>query len=210
MSAVTAEQAGRRVEEVLDRLAEKGDAATVEAAEDVVRVLMEFYGSALARVVELLGQRTPGTSDTPGSSGSSGSPGNPGASATPLGPLLADALVASLLHLHGLHPEGLPTRIDRALSGLPQPVRNAGFDTASGVLRLSVAASSGCGCSSSPDTTRDATRQAALDALACFAPEVTGVELEPAEAREPALLQIGARPSYAHQGGPGLAPGGVV
>ncbi|MFE7412036.1 hypothetical protein [Streptomyces laurentii] len=204
MSAVTAEQAGRRVEEVLDRLAEKADAATVEAAEDVVRVLMEFYGSALARVVELLGQRTSGTSDTPGSSGNSES------SAEPLDPLLADALVASLLHLHGLHPEDLPTRIDRALSGLPQPVRNAGFDTASGVLRLSVAASSGCGCGSSPDATRDATRQAALDALACFAPEVTGVELEPAEASEPALLQIGARPSYANLGGPGLAPGGVA
>ncbi|BAU81339.1 hypothetical protein SLA_0384 [Streptomyces laurentii] len=207
MSAVTAEQAGRRVEEVLDRLAEKGDAATVEAAEDVVRVLMEFYGSALARVVELLGQRSPGTSDTPGSSGNSG---NSGAPAAPLGPLLADALVASLLHLHGLHPEDLPSRIDRALAGLPQPVRNAGFDTASGVLRLSVAVSSGCGCGSTPDATRDATRQAALDALACFAPEVTGVELEPAEAREPALLQIGARPSYANQGGPGLAPGGVA
>jgi len=179
MSAVTAEEAGRRVEEVLDRLAEKGDTDAAAAAEDLVRVLMEFYGSGLARVVELLGR--------PGS----------GPGAGPLGALLADECVAGLLNLHGLHPEDLPTRIDRALSGLSQPVRNAGFDAASGVLRLGVAASSGCGCPS----TRETTRQAALDALACFAPEVTGVELEPADAPEPVLLQIGARPPHADQGG---------
>ncbi|MEV5974701.1 hypothetical protein [Streptomyces sp. NPDC051921] len=185
MSAVTAEQAGRRVEEVLDRLAEKGDADAVGAAEDVVRVLMEFYGSGLARVVELLGR-----------------PG-PVPAAEPLGALLADELVASLLNLHGLHPEELPTRIDRALSGLPHVVAKGGFDATSGVLSLRVEASSGCGCPS----TREATRQAALDALACFAPEVTDVELEPAGAREPALLQIGARPPHAGTGA--LAPGDV-
>ncbi|MEX0171058.1 hypothetical protein [Streptomyces sp. LMG1-1-1.1] len=176
MTATTAEQAGRRVEEVLDRLAENGDAEACAAAEEVVRVLMEFYGSGIARVVDLLGRpaaRPP---------------------ADPLGPLLADELVASLLNLHGLHPEDVPARIDRALSALPQPVENAGFDPATGVLRLRATASTGgCGCSG----TQDSVRQAAVDALACFAPEVTGVELESGAPREPALLQIGARPSLA-------------
>ncbi|MFI8521590.1 hypothetical protein ACIGEZ_27815 [Streptomyces sp. NPDC085481] len=179
MSATTAEQAGRRIEEVLDRLAESGDADACAAAEDVVRVLMEFYGSGLARVVDLLARpaaRPP---------------------ADPLGPLLADELVASLLNLHGLHPEDVPTRIDRALAALPQSVENAGFDAATGVLRLRAAATSGCGCPS----TQEATRQAAVDALACFAPEVTDVELEPAGPREPALLQIGTRPSPAAPSG---------
>ncbi|MEU8544233.1 hypothetical protein AB0C52_30305 [Streptomyces sp. NPDC048717] len=189
-AARTAEAAGRQVEEVLDRLAGTADRDTVAAAEDVVRVLMEFYGSGLARIVELLGR--PGS----GSAARSG----PGSGAEPLGALLADELVASLLNLHGLHPEDLPTRIDRALAALPQPARNAGFDAASGVLRLAVEASSGCGCSG----TQDATRQAALDALACFAPEVTGVELEPA-VRAPALLQIGTRPPRA--AALGSAPG---
>ncbi|MFE2560269.1 hypothetical protein ACFXGT_30475 [Streptomyces sp. NPDC059352] len=172
MSAVTAETAGRRVEEVLDRLAEKGDADARAAAEDVVRVLMEFYGSGLARAVDLLGR--------------------PGArpATDPWGALLADDLVASLLNLHGLHPEDLPTRVERALSGLPQPVEQTGFDPADGVLRLRVTGSSGCGCAG----TQESVRQAAADALACHAPEVTRVELEPAGAREPALLQIGTGP----------------
>ncbi|MGW4854570.1 hypothetical protein ACWEPZ_25420 [Streptomyces sp. NPDC004288] len=175
MSTTTAEQAGRRVEEVLDRLAETGDAEARAAAEEVVRVLMEFYGSGIARVVELLGRpaaRPP---------------------ADPLGPLLADDLVASLLNLHGLHPEDAPTRIERALSGLAQPLENAGFDPATGVLRLRATASSGCGCSG----TQESVRQEAVDALACFAPEVTAVELESGAPREPALLQIGTRPAAA-------------
>ncbi|MER7950399.1 hypothetical protein ABTY59_23730 [Streptomyces sp. NPDC096079] len=171
MSAVTAEEAGRRVEEVLDRLAEHGDTEARAAAEEVVRVLMEFYGSGLARVVELLGHPA-------------------GPHAEPLDPLLADELVASLLTLHGLHPEDVQARIGRALSTVPHSVESAGFDRATGVLRLRVTASAGCGCSG----TQDSVRQAAADALACFAPEVTGVELESAP-REPALLQIGTRPS---------------
>lgn len=175
MSATTAEQAGRRVEDVLDRLAESGDAEACAAAEEVVRVLMEFYGSGLARVVDLLGRpaaRPP---------------------ADPLGPLLADELVASLLNLHGLHPEDAATRVGRALAALSQPVENAGFDETTGVLRLRVTASSGCGCPS----TQESVRQAAVDALACFAPEVRDVKLETAAPREPALLQIGTRPSLA-------------
>ncbi|MFJ3582049.1 hypothetical protein ACIPPS_07410 [Streptomyces sp. NPDC090127] len=172
MSAVNAETAGRRVEEVLDRLAEKGDADASAAAEDVVRVLMEFYGSGLGRVVDLLGR--------------------PGARppADPWAALLGDDLVASLLNLHGLHPEELEARVERALSALPHPVEQAGFDPADGVLRLRVTGSSGCGCPS----TQESVRQAAADALACHAPEVTRVELEPAGAREPALLQIGSGP----------------
>ncbi|MGW9451862.1 hypothetical protein [Streptomyces sp. NPDC055632] len=182
-SAVSAEQAGRRVEEVLDRLAEKGDADARDAAEDVVRVLMEFYGSGLARLVDLLGR--------------------PGARppADPWGALLADDLVASLLNLHGLHPEDLPTRIERALAGLPQPVEQAGFDPDGGVLRLRTTGSSGCGCGG----TRESVRQAAADALACFAPEVTHVEVEPAGAREPALLQIGSGPPHTGAGRPSPA-----
>lgn len=60
MSAATAtapmnaEQTGRRVEEVLDRLAASGDPAAATAAEELVRSLMDFYGAGLARILHLL------------------------------------------------------------------------------------------------------------------------------------------------------------
>ncbi|NUS14874.1 MAG: hypothetical protein HOY69_26350, partial [Streptomyces sp.] len=52
-AARDAEAAGRRVEDVLDRLAAAGDRAACDAAEDLVRTLMDFYGAGLARVLEL-------------------------------------------------------------------------------------------------------------------------------------------------------------
>ncbi|MFF3327498.1 hypothetical protein [Streptomyces sp. NPDC002889] len=175
---VTAEQAGRRVEEILDHLAASGDEQACAAAEELVRVLMDFYGAGLARTVDLLRRST-----------------HPGPGADPLGGLLGDQLVASLLALHDLHPEDLMTRIDRAMDTLAGlGVEKAGFDEATGVLRLKATGSGGCGCPS----TQEAARQAAVDALACFAPEVSGVELQGAGgAREAALLQIGTRPPTA-------------
>lgn len=172
---VNAEAAGRLVEDVLDRLAASGDPTACEAAEELVRVLMEFYGAGLARVLDLVERDT-------------------GASAA-FGALLGDDLVASLLVLHGLHPEDARTRIARALDCLPQLVENAGFDPATGVLRLRPVGSGGCGCGGTGGV-----EEAARDALACFAPEVTSVEME-APVREPALLQIGSAPPATGTGG---------
>ncbi|MFF9867584.1 hypothetical protein ACF1G0_19535 [Streptomyces sp. NPDC013953] len=183
--AMTAETAGRLVEEILDRLAGSGDRTACEAAEELVRVLMDFYGAGLARAVELIGR-------------------HPGATARDtLAALLGDELVAGLLVLHGLHPDDVSRRVDRALDRLPHPVESAGFDAATGVLRLRLTGSAGCGCAG----TREGIEQAARDALACFAPEVTAVVLQEA-AREPALLQIGAGPPRAADGGrsPAAAP----
>ncbi|WP_405591197.1 hypothetical protein [Streptomyces sp. NBC_01092] len=169
MSATTtarpasAEETGRRIEEILDRLSASGDPATAAAAEELVRSLMDFYGSGLARVLQLL----------------SGAPGEP------LPRLLGDELVASLLVLHDLHPEDRDTRIRRALDSVRQhDLDVAGFDEETGTLRLRAAASGGCGCGSGTGA-----QEAAEAALACFAPEVRAVELESA----PALLQIGTK-----------------
>ncbi|MFC8240422.1 hypothetical protein [Streptomyces chartreusis] len=169
MSATTtarpasAEETGRRIEEILDRLSASGEPANVAAAEELVRCLMDFYGNGLARVLHLL----------------SAAPGEP------LPRLLGDELVASLLVLHDLHPEDRDTRIGRALDSVRQhELEVAGFDEETGTLRLRAAASGGCGCGSGTGA-----REAAEAALACFAPEVTVVEVEPA----PALLQIGTK-----------------
>ncbi|MFJ9852967.1 hypothetical protein [Streptomyces sp. NPDC101150] len=167
-TAPAAETTGRRVEEILDRLTD-GDTDAGAAAEELVRALMDFYGAGLTRILQLLGEdRQPA--------------------------LLGDELVASLLVLHDLHPENVTTRIGRALDTLrPQhPAEIAGFDAASGVLRLRAPASGGCGC---PSTTQ-AAQQAIENALSCFAPEVTSVRLETA-GPEPTLLQISRRPPTA-------------
>ncbi|MFE2547974.1 hypothetical protein ACFXGI_05415 [Streptomyces sp. NPDC059355] len=162
--ATDAREAGRRVDEVLDRLAASGDREACAAAEELVRVLMDFYGAGLARIVERLGVER-------------------------LGGLLDDELVASLLALHDLHPEDVHTRIARALDSVGDPVSLVGYDAATGTLRLRSAPGGGCGCGSGGDTVP----RSVEDALACFAPEVTAVELEAAEAALP-LLQIGTRP----------------
>ncbi|MFE4050106.1 hypothetical protein [Streptomyces sp. YIM B13518] len=179
-----AETAGRRVEEVLDRLASLGDRAACEAAEELVRVLMEFYGAGFARAVDLLGRR----------------PERPAREAVDA--LLRDELVAGLLVLHGLHPHDAPTRIAHALDALPQDVENTGFDPVTGELRLRPVSSGGCGCGGS----RDAVERAARDTLACFAPEVTAVTWEPDAASGPVLLQIGAGPPGASPSGPSGRP----
>ncbi|MGW7436423.1 hypothetical protein [Streptomyces sp. NPDC054849] len=170
MSAVIdAPQAGRRVEEVLDRIAATGDRAACAAAEELVRVLMDFYGAGLARIVEKLGDG-------------------------PLEAVYDDELVASLLSLHGLHPEDVHTRIARALTCAGEPVELVGFDETTGVLRLRPgAAPTGCGCGPGSGG-QDAAGRTLEDVLAGFAPEVTSVEMEPAAAPPPALLQIGTRP----------------
>ncbi|MFF4696041.1 hypothetical protein [Streptomyces chattanoogensis] len=165
---------GRRVEEILDRLAGSGHeeaTAAAAAAEELVRALMDFYGAGLARVMRLIGD------------------GQQLA-------LLGDELVASLLVLHDLHPENVTTRIGRALDTVRarHPVETEGFDPDSGVLRLRSTSPGGCGC---PSTAQMA-QQAIENALSCFAPEVTSVRLDTATAApEPPLLQISRRPPTA-------------
>ncbi|MFI6492529.1 hypothetical protein [Streptomyces sp. NPDC050564] len=171
--AVDAVQTGRRIEDVLDRLAATGDPAVRAAAEELVQALMDFYGAGLARMLQLLS-----------------APENRGAAPVPA--LLGDELVAGLLVLHDLHPEDRTTRIGRALDSVREhDLEVVDFDESTGTLRLRAAAAAGCGCAASGTTAQ----QAAEDALACFAPEVTVVEVQSAVTpREPALLQIGVGP----------------
>lgn len=167
---VDAEQTGRRVEEVLDRLAESGDPAAAAAAEELVRSLMDFYGAGLTRILHLL----------------SSAPGEPSAA------LLGDELVASLLVLHDLHPEDRDTRIARALDNVREHRLDVvGFDEQSGTLTLRAREAGGCGCGSGADA-----REAAEAALACLVPEVKAVDVQTAPAG-PTLLQIGTAPTGA-------------
>jgi Fe-S cluster biogenesis protein NfuA len=169
--APAAEATARRVEELLERLTAADDPSVVRTAEELVRALMDFYGSGLARIVALL----------------SGRSGNP------LGALLDDEVTAGLLVLHDLHPDDTQGRIDRALRAADAGSLDVdGFDADTGTLRLrqSEAPASGCGCGS----TAGAVRERVEAALSCFAPEVATVEIEQTTPREPVLLQIATRP----------------
>ncbi|MEU3243110.1 MULTISPECIES: hypothetical protein [unclassified Streptomyces] len=181
-------QTGLRIEDVLDRLAATGDPAVRAAAEELVQALMDFYGAGLARVLQLLS-----------------APGNRRAQSDPVAPLLGDELVASLLVLHDLHPEDRATRIARALDTVREHELDAvDFDETTGTLTLrsAAAAGGGCGCAANGTTAR----QAAEDALACFAPEVTAVEVRSDGAPgEPPLLQIGLGPDRRTAGRPAPA-----
>ncbi|MBK3626080.1 hypothetical protein JHN59_14725 [Streptomyces sp. MBT49] len=165
---VDAERTGRRIEEVLDRLATNGDPAVAAAAEELVRSLMDLYGAGLARALHLLSA----------------------AKGDPVAGLLGDELVASLLVLHDLHPEDRDTRVARAVDRVREPALDiVDFDEESGTLTLRARESAGCGCGSA-----DSAKEAARAALACFAPEVRNVEVETAPAG-PTLLQIGTAPT---------------
>ncbi|WP_371495175.1 hypothetical protein OG871_07320 [Kitasatospora sp. NBC_00374] len=173
MSAATGEAAGRRVEEILDRLSAAGDPKATASAEELVRVLMDFYGAGLARAVELL-------------SAQAHDPERPAAG--PLAELLDDQLVTGLLVLHDLHPEDVTARVERAVRQVPG-ASVAALDTAAGVLEVRLDGS-GCGCSGSTDSAREAV----AEVVAVFAPEITEVRPAPPGPKEPALLQIGVRP----------------
>ncbi|MEW1659912.1 hypothetical protein [Streptomyces sp. NPDC093707] len=173
-AAPDAELTGRRVEELLERLTGRGDAATAATAEELVRVLMDFYGAGLTRVMQLVERRT----------GADG----------PRAALLGDALVSSLLMLHDLHPEDAVTRIGRALVSVrsQDAVEVVEFVPETGALRLAESSSGGCGCGGAAD------RPAVEGALSCFAPEVASVAWEKRSAApELPLLQISRRPSTA-------------
>lgn len=169
---VNAEQTGRRVEEVLERLTASGDPAAAAEAEELVRSLMDFYG------------RRPGPHPRPAVLRSRRTPAA----------LLGDELVASLLVLHDLHPEDRDTRIARALDVVREHALDVvDFDEESGTLTLRAREAGGCGCGSGSGA---GAREAAEAALACFAPEVRAVDVQTAPAG-PTLLQISTAPTGA-------------
>src|ERR1700728_584396 len=85
---------GDQIERLLDELESTADPRTYERAAELLRLVSELYGAVLARVVELVADRDERLFDA----------------------LLEDDLVASLLLVHGLHPETLARRVDRALT----------------------------------------------------------------------------------------------
>jgi Fe-S cluster biogenesis protein NfuA len=174
MDATQARERVGEVETLLARLDELPDPAAREAALSAVSAVLDLYGEALARVVELIG------------------PAQARA-------LAGDELAGHLLLVHGLHPVAAQTRVREALDGVRPYLESHGgdvelldVDTAGGVVRLRLEGSCD-GCPASLMTLKGAIEEAVLAA----APEIARVEAEGLEEHAPpesALLQIECAP----------------
>ncbi|MGH4024722.1 MAG: NifU family protein, partial [Pseudonocardiaceae bacterium] len=144
---------GSKVEALLAELAASSDPATAGRAEELVSLLVEFYGAGLARIVELLDEQA-------------------------AAPLLNDGLVTALLVLHDLHPQSTEERVLAALDRVRPylgshagDVEYLGLDP-DGTVRLRLAGSCD-GCPSSLVTVKMAIEKGIED----VAPEVTKVDV---------------------------------
>jgi Fe-S cluster biogenesis protein NfuA len=163
------QQLAAAIEELLGELAAAGE-GPARAGEELVRVLMQFYGAGLEQIVSVV---------------------RVGAGDDLVHRLGADPLVAALLALHDLHPVDLPTRVGHALEVARRRLGSHGAGIALEGLELdtgTVHVRLGTGCGGG-DTVRDVVRRA----LGELASEIAAVEFvtEPAG---PALVQIGMRP----------------
>ncbi|HEY2192870.1 MAG TPA: NifU family protein [Actinomycetospora sp.] len=164
------QQLAQAIEEILAELAAAGDGPG-RAGEELVRVLMQFYGAGLEAAVSVV--RVAGGDDL-------------------VHRLGADPLVSALLALHDLHPVDLPTRVGHALDTARRRLGSHGAGIALDHVELDTGTvyvhlgGGGCGTG---DTVRDVVRKA----LGELTPEIAAVEFE-TEPAGPALVQIGMRP----------------
>lgn len=165
--------ASERIQALLAELG--GESPQVaDRAEELVRQLMQLYGAALGRIVDVTREAD-------------------GDASSVLQRLVDDELVASLLVLHDLHPQSLEERVQAALDKVrPYLGSHGGGVEIVGIeddtVHLKMAGSCN-GCPSSAVTMTYAIERAILEA----APEIAAVvadDLE--EAAASSLVQIGA------------------
>jgi Fe-S cluster biogenesis protein NfuA len=173
---------GDRIEQRLDELRAVADPRLYDRAEELLRLVTELYGAGLARVVELIGDVEPNLVDR----------------------LVDDELVASLLVVHGLHPDGLTARVERSLEGVrPFLAQHGGdvelldIDADAGAVLLRLLGSCD-GCPSSAVTLQSAVERAIVEA----APEIVVIDVvQPTESQtveaQPSIpVALVPKPSY--------------
>jgi Fe-S cluster biogenesis protein NfuA len=175
--------AGDRIEHLLDRLRAELDPGAWMALEEVVRLVTDLYGAGLERTLDLADEVL---GDSP-------------AGRDLFDRLFHDDLVASLLIVHGLHPDELGRRVEQALDGV-RPylashgggVELLGVDEDPGIVRLRLLGSCD-GCPSSSATLRDAVENAIHEA----APEIVTIDTEggvEADVPGPVAVPLGRKP----------------
>lgn len=109
------EERVRRIEELVRRLEHSPDSETRDTAHALLETVLELHGAGLERMMEIVFEA-----------------GDQGKAA--IRHFAGDSLVASLLVLHGLHPDDLETRVQHALNKIQGYVELIGvFD---GVVRV--------------------------------------------------------------------------
>jgi Fe-S cluster biogenesis protein NfuA len=159
-----------RIEELLEGITTEGGPAVGYAAEELVRVLMKFYGTGLEQMVSIV---------------------RVGAGDTIVHRMAADPLVAALLALHDLHPVPVEQRLGHAMDAARRKLGSHGSGVTLGEIDAEgqvhvIVSGGGCGM----DTIKDLV----ATSIGELAPEVAGVVFDAAPAG-PALLQIGMRPA---------------
>ncbi|MDI3314180.1 MAG: NifU family protein [Mycobacterium sp.] len=148
--------AGDRIQTLLEA-ASAGGAAARERAEQLVREVAELYGAGLAKIMAMI--EDPVLIDR----------------------LAGDHLVASLLLVHGLHPHDVRRRVSDALDSVRPYLGSHGgdvhlLDVVGDTVRLQFAGS----CRSCPSSA--VTLELAVeDAVRAAAPEISSIEVVPAE-----------------------------
>jgi Fe-S cluster biogenesis protein NfuA len=160
--------AGERIERLLAELRTTVDPRAYQRAEELLRLVSELYGGALARVVELACAG--------------------GDAGVTVDQLVDDDLVASLMIVHGVHPDGVEARVERALASVrPLLEQHAGgvelldIDPDAAAVHLRLLGSCD-GCPSSTVTLRTAVERAIAEA----APEITRIDVD--EPTDPGVI----------------------
>ncbi|MFD3482795.1 NifU family protein [Streptomyces sp. NPDC058665] len=153
---------GERIDTLIAASAAGGVVAR-ERSEELVRLVTDFYGAGLERLLELVHEQGRLDDET-------------------LAAMAADDLVASVLLVHGLHPYSVATRVEKALDSVRPYLGSHGGDvellgvTDEGAVKLGLLGSCD-GCPSSSATLELAVR----GAVEAAAPEITTIEVEGAE-----------------------------
>jgi Fe-S cluster biogenesis protein NfuA len=148
-----------RLEALLGELERLADPKARSDMREVVQAILEMHGAGLERVLDHLAEA-----------------GAPGVAVRDA--LARDEVVAGLLLLHGLHPQGLEARVLQALDQVRPRLRSHGggvelLGARDGIVRLRLTGN--ChGCPSSAATMRQTVEEAVLG----LAPDVIAIEVE--------------------------------
>ena len=156
----------KRIESLAARLENAADPETRAAALDLVQSVVELHGAALDRMLQSFSRTAEGEKA--------------------LNEALQDDMVASMLLLHGLHPDDMRTRVLRGIEKVRPYLQSHGGDVdlvsvRDGIVRLSLRGSCGS-CPSSSLTLKSAVEDALFEA----APDIVEIVAENAAAEHPA------------------------